>query len=84
MLAVQPNPEGANDSTVTFSTSPGSAPSMYTGPVTGLTLLKSSALTLSTVEPSPSWPAEESEHSKWMVEPGRATSEGAKSRFQPK
>ena len=42
MLAVQPKPDGLNSSIVTLSASPGSAPSMKIGPVTGLTLAKSS------------------------------------------
>ena len=49
MLAVQPKPDGLNSSIVTLSASPGSAPSTKTGPVTGLTLAKSSAATSATV-----------------------------------
>jgi hypothetical protein len=32
----------------------------------------------------PSWPPDESRHSKWMVSPGLATTAGVKSLFQPK
>jgi hypothetical protein len=50
MLAVQPQPEGAKDSSVTLITSPGSAPSTWMGPATGLTLPKSSLAMSATVE----------------------------------
>ena len=65
MFAVQPKPLpsntfGANPSSVTFSTSPGFAPSTKIGPDTGLILPKSRSTTLCSVDDGPSWPAEES------------------------
>ena len=70
MLAVQPKPEGMNLRKVTLTASPGSAPSMNTGPLTGLTLAKSTVATSAAVELRVKWPAPESRHSKWMVSPG--------------
>ncbi len=84
MLAVQPTPDGMNLRKVIFTASPGSAPSMKTGPVTGLTLAKSSVATSATVELRLKWPAPESRHSKWIVSPGLHVSTGAKSRLQAK
>src|SRR5690606_24996667 len=63
IFAVQPQPRpsracGAKLLNVTFTASPGSAPSIQTGPETGLILPKSSVLTSATVDCGPSWPAE--------------------------
>jgi hypothetical protein len=49
ILAVQPKPEGAKCSIRTLTASPGSAPSIWIGPVTGLTLPGSRASTSATV-----------------------------------
>ena len=84
MFAVQPQPDGVNDSSVTFSTSPGCAPSMNTGPVTGLILLKSSRLTFSTVEVGVSWPADESDTSNSRDSPGAMRATDGKLLSQPK
>jgi hypothetical protein len=50
IFAVHPQPDGANDSSVALSTSPGSAPSMKMGPETGLTWAKSIRPTSATVD----------------------------------
>src|SRR5262245_19384019 len=50
MLAVQPQPDGAEESSVTLIASPGSAPSTWMGPATGLTLPKSSLAISATVD----------------------------------
>ena len=84
MFAVQPQPEGVNDSMETRSASPGSAPSTRTGPVTGLTRSKSRAATSATVESGPSCPPEASTVSKWTVSPGATVSTGGLALSQPK
>ena len=70
MLPVQPQPDGRNDSTVTFNASPGFAPSMYTGPVTGLTRARSSFSRSAAVDVRESCPDEASRVSKCTVSPG--------------
>ncbi len=70
MLPVQPQPDGCSDRTVTFSASPGLAPSMKTGPVTGLTKARSSFFRASAVEVFDSWPDEASLVSNCTVSPG--------------
>jgi hypothetical protein len=89
MFAVQPQAVpsrgcGAKLSSVTFSASPGSAPSTQMGPETGLILPKSRSITSCSVEEGPSWPAEESWQWNRMVEPGRTLSAGASELSQPK
>ena len=84
MFAVQPKPDGLNASIVTFSASPGSAPSTKIGPVTGLTLPKSSLATSATVLSAVSWPPEASRHWNSIVEPGATRSAGTKLLSQPK
>jgi hypothetical protein len=84
MFAVQPKPEGMNLRKVILTASPGSAPSMNTGPLTGLTLAKSTVATSATVEFRVKCPAPESMHSKWIVSPGLQMSAGAKSRLHAK
>ena len=84
MFAVQPKPDGLNISIVTFSASPGSAPSTKIGPVTGLTLAKSSLATSATVLSAFNWPPAASRHWNSMVEPGATRSAGAKELSQPK
>src|SRR5690606_20363788 len=84
MFAVQPQPEGSNASTVTLIASPGSAPSTKTGPVTGLTLPKSSAARSASVDFGPSCPPEESRVSNSTVPPGATVSTGGFALSQPK
>src|SRR5882724_3072203 len=84
MFAVQPQPEGANDSSVTLIASPGSAPSTYTGPATGLTRAKSSLGTSATVDVCVICPAEASIGWNSMVSPGFACTTGLLALFQPK
>src|SRR5471032_1351210 len=83
MLPVQPQPEGANDRTFTFSASPGCAPSMKTGPVTGLISEKSSFAMSAVVEAGVSCPDDGSLVSKWTVSPGAIVSLGGNALFQP-
>ena len=83
MLPVQPQPEGWNDSTVTLSASPGLAPSMKTGPVTGLTKARSSFFRSAAVEVFESWPDEASSVSNWMLSPGAMVRRGGKLLSQP-
>ena len=84
MLAVQPKPEGLKLSIVTLTASPGSAPSMKIGPLTGLILPKSSVATSATVLDGPSWPAELSWQWNRIVDPGATLSAGASELSQPK
>ena len=89
MFAVQPQPLppsacGAKLSIVTFSASPGSAPSTKIGPETGLILPKSSADTSASLDDGPSWPAELSWQWKRIVDPGATRSAGASELSQPK
>ena len=84
MLAVQPKPDGLNASIVTFNASPGSAPSTKIGPVTGLTLAKSSFGTSATVLSAVNCPPDKSRHWNSMVEPGATRSAGANELSQPK
>src|SRR5476651_1022799 len=83
MLAVQPQPDGLNDSTLILSASPGCAPSMKTGPVTGLTSEKSSFGTSAVVEAGVSWPHDGSRVSNCTVSPGAIVRRGGKALFQP-
>ncbi len=83
MLPVQPQPDGRNDNTVTFSASPGLAPSMYTGPVTGLTRARSSLTRSAAVDDFVNCPDEASTVSKCTVSPGAIFSRGGNSLFQP-
>ena len=84
MLAVQPQPDGPNDRMLTFSASPGSAPSTRTGPVTGFTLPKSSAARSASVEAGDSWAPDESTVSSSTVSPGATTRAGTLALSQPK
>ncbi len=63
--------------------SPGSAPSMTTGPVTGFTLPKSSFARSDKVESGDNWPPEESMVSNSTVSPGATVSLGGLALFQP-
>ena len=63
--------------------SPGSAPSTNTGPVTGLTLPKSSAARSARVASGESCAPEESTVSNSTVSPGLTVSLGAFALFQP-
>jgi hypothetical protein len=83
MLPVQPQPDGLKLSTVTFTASPGLAPSMKTGPVTGLTKARSSLARSAAVEVFESWPDEASLVSNWIVSPGAILRTGGKALFQP-
>ena len=83
MLAVQPQPEGWKRRIVTFSASPGSAPSTNTGPVTGLTRAKSTCATSAAVLSLVSCPPEASTVSSSMVSPGRTVSAGSIELSQP-
>ena len=84
MIAVQPQPLGSKARIVTFSASPGSAPSIRTGPVTGFTFSASIASTSAAVESGPIWPFEASITSNSTVSPGAISSAGGRSRFQPR
>src|SRR5258708_853877 len=55
-IPVQPQPEVSKPSNVTFSVSPGSAPSTYTGPAIGLTTSGSSVERSPTLDWAVSWP----------------------------
>ena len=68
---------------VIFTASPGVAPSMNTGPVTGLIRPKSRVATSATVLVLVSWPPEESRHSKAIVVPGATLSAGGTALSQP-
>src|SRR5450755_1484095 len=83
MLPVHPHPDGRNDRTVIFSASPGLAPSMYTGPVTGLTRARSSFARSAAVDVCESCPDEASTVSKCTVSPGAIFNRGANALFQP-
>src|SRR5438874_1860000 len=83
MFPVQPQPEGRNARMVTFSASPGMAPSMKTGPVTGLTRDSSSLSRSAAVEAGDSCPEEASSVSNSTVSPGAILRHGAKALFQP-
>jgi hypothetical protein len=83
MFAVQPNPDGVKLSMVTLSASPGSAPSIWMGPVTGFTLEKSRLDTAATVLSGVKWPPPLSRHSKYTVEPGTTCSAAGIERSQP-
>ena len=84
MIAVHPQPEGAKDSIVTLSASPGSAPSIAIGPVTGLILVKSSAAISATFDWGLIWPPDESTVSISMLSPGATVSAGGLELSQPK
>src|ERR1700749_1238101 len=83
MLAVQPQPDGVNDSIVTFKISPGCAPSMNTGPVTGLILPKSIRPTSIAVQPVVSCPPDASATSNSSDSPGAIRVTAAKLLSQP-
>src|SRR5471032_1045437 len=83
ILAVQPQPDGLNESTFILSASPGCAPSTKTGPVTGLTSEKSSFVTSAVVEVGVSWPHDGSRVSNCTVSPGAIVRRGGKALFQP-
>src|SRR5262249_49234727 len=69
---------------VTLSASPGSAPSIWTGPVTGLTLPKSRRAKSSSVALAESCPPEASRVSNSTVSPGATVSFGGNPPFQPR
>jgi hypothetical protein len=73
----------SNSPKVIFSASPGSAPSMKTGPVTGLTRVKSRVATSAAVLPAWKWPLPASLHSKRSVAPGAIVSTGGMELSQP-
>ena len=75
---------GAIETIVTLSASPGSAPSTYTGPVTGLTLSKARASRSAATDRGESWPPEASAVSKATVSPGATVSAGGSALSQPK
>ena len=83
MFAVHPAPEGVKSPKVIFTASPGSAPSMKTGPVTGFTLEKSSVATSAAVLSGPKWPLAASLHSKPSVVPGAMVRTGEIELSQP-
>src|SRR3546814_10227154 len=83
MLAVQPQPEGVRPRIVTLIASPGSAPSTWTGPVTGFTLPKSSFARSASVDFAESWAPEESMVSNSTVSPGATARAGVLALFQP-
>ncbi len=64
--------------------SPGSAPSTYTGPATGLTLAKSSFAMSATVDFAVICPPDESTGLNSTVSPGAIRAAGGLSLFQPK
>ena len=82
--AVQPHPDWSKESSVTLTASPGSAPSMKMGPVTGLIFSKSKAVTLATVERAVNWPPEASAVSTSTVSPGDTVRAGGLVLFHPK
>ncbi len=84
MFAVQPQPQGLKSTKVTLIASPGSAPSMTTGPLVGLTLEKSRLGTSFAVQPGVIWPAEESLHLISMVSPEPTVRIGFRELSQPK
>ena len=84
MFAVQPHPEGANDNSVTLIASPGSAPSMCTGPTTGFTFAKSSRARSASVERAVIWPPEASSGWNSTDSPGAIVSAGGVALFQPR
>src|SRR5260370_18412810 len=84
MLPVQPQPDGCSDRTVTLSASPGLAPSMKTGPVTGLTKARSSFFRASAVEVFESCPEEASLVSNCTVSPGAIGGRGGDSLVHPR
>ncbi|CAB4759699.1 unannotated protein [freshwater metagenome] len=73
MFPVQPQPDVLNSLKVIFIASPGSAPSIKIGPVTGFTRAKSRATKSATVESGFNCPAEESRVSISIVDPGERT-----------
>ena len=70
MLPVQPQPEGRSERIVTLSASPGFAPSIQTGPVTGLTRARSSLSRSAAVDVFVSWPDDASTVSNCTLSPG--------------
>src|SRR5262245_55902267 len=84
ITAVQPQPDGVNDSILTLSASPGSAPSTRTGPVTGLTRPKSSPSTSATDDSGDSCPPEASTVSNSTASPGATVRTGSLALSQPK
>ena len=79
-----PSPTAANDSTVTLSASPGLAPSMNTGPVTGLTRPRSSFARSAAVEVARELARRGVERSRTAtVSPGAIFSRGGNALFQP-
>src|SRR5699024_8774956 len=84
IFAVHPKPEGLNSSIVTSSVSPGAAPSIKTGPVTGLSLLKSSCLKSSGELELDNCPPDASRHSNSTVVLTPIRNAGAIELSQPK
>ena len=84
IIAVQPQPDGEKDSIVTLSVSPGLAPSINTGPVTGFTFSKSSATTSATLELTLSWPPEASIVPNSTESPGATVITGRNELSHPK
>jgi hypothetical protein len=84
MMAVQPHPEGSKSMRVTLIASPGSAPSMKTGPTTGLTLSKSSLAMSAAVELGVIWPPDASIGWNSTLSPGAMVSAGGCARAHPK
>jgi len=80
MFAVQPQVSTSMATTSTTRTSPGSAPSIAMGPVTGLTLAKSSAATSGFVECLASWPPDEFATSTVTSSPGETRATGGMAR----
>ena len=70
MLAVQPHEPTAMSRMSMTSASPGRAPSIANGPVTGLTRLKSRPGTSAVIEPAFSWPSLASAVSTVISSPG--------------
>jgi hypothetical protein len=83
MFPVQPQPEGRSERIVTLRASPGIAPSIQTGPVTGLTRARSSFSRSAAVDVFVSWPDEASMVSNWTLSPGAIRRHGSNALFQP-
>ena len=81
-IAVQAQPDGARSTRVALTVSPGSAPSMKTGPAMGLTRPKSRLATASGVESGASCPHTASTSAKATVSPGATVSAGSRALSQ--
>src|SRR6202051_4058538 len=79
---VQPQPEVSKPSNVTFSVSPGSAPSTYTGPAIGLIRSGSSVASSPTVDLAVIWPPSASRSLNSTQSPGAIVMAGRRALSQ--